>query len=235
MLINVKVKLPPVTRGLYYIFKDFEIFPYKPRNTAPCPATQKTLDDVFIKAIEEYQFFWFDCLMLLAPNNMTEQEIKDVFSRITHSKVAWTNKHGSDILADYVNGKNLDRSPFEQETLMDRGNLVNVIGDRVKEAGIYYLPCETITVTNLPPILDLIDPLTKTIKRPDLIHAMTTITNIMLEDGTYKANSFEDFGGAIIPLPIISRTGISYVPENMLKKIDENKPYPSPFNPPRNP
>lgn len=233
MRFAISPTIPKVKLGMYYIYKDYELFPYLPRNTAPCPATLKTLYDIFIPAIKNYQVFWFNVLKALAPTYMTLEDVKAVFARITHSQTAWTNKSGSDILADYINGTNLTLPPFEQETLVDRGNVVKVIGNRKWSGGQWWLPFETLNINNLPAVSFVVDSVNRKILKPYLIHAMTTITTTKLEDGTYKANPFPDFNGDTVPLPIITKTGVNYIPEKMVKKIDENKPYPSPYNPPR--
>jgi hypothetical protein len=211
--------------------RDYEAPPYTPRpvviaNNRGYPHTQKTYEDVFITTTKEYQLWWRDLIAYFAPAEYKAKADR-IFQRLTDGGLAWCNKHGSDTKADFVNGTHLDKEAIGQETLMARGNVVKVIGDRVLMGGEWWLPVETLTIGNLPPIEEVA-------QKPWLVHAMTTITPDLLADGTYVCNPFHDFGGVRnmryrVPLPIISRTGIAHLPEAQLEKVAGA--IPSPYNP----
>jgi hypothetical protein len=229
---NITVKItqpePPASTNLYRILRDYERPPYTPRESVMqsgkgLPATQKSYDDLFIRTTEEYQFWWRDLLIAFAPLAY-KSNCNRIFQRLTDGALAWCNKNGSDTNADFVNGNNLTKEAIKQETLMARGNVVNVIGAHEMKSGEWWMPVETLTIDHLPAISECVN-------KRWLIHSMTTITPEQLPDGTYRANPFWDFGGADVPLPIISKTGVAYLPEAQLAKVIGNVP--SPYNPPK--
>ena len=230
---NVTIEYP----NLYRILRDYEVPPYLPRpvvlaNNQGYPHTQPTLEKLKLATTPEYQFFWRDLIIFFAPAAY-KANANRIFQRVTDGGLAWCNKNGSDENADYVNGNHLinpitglPKEAIKQEMLCAKGNVVRVIGAAISSGGENWLPIETLRMDALPTV-------EFAAARPWLVHAMTTITPELLTDGTYRCNPFHDFGGDKrmeyrVPLPIISRTGVAYLPESQLVKVGN---IPSPYNP----
>lgn len=231
---------PPPVDGvnLHRIKRDYEVPPYTPRpvvlaNKKGYPHTQPTQEKLKLTTTKAYQFWWRDLIIYCAPTQYYKDRANRIFQRVTDGGLAWCNGAGSDTNADYVNEEHLkkpDGSPKEaikQEMLMAKGNVVNVVGERVQIGGEWWLPVEALTMDNLPPIEEVVNKFW-------LIHAMTTITPDLLADGTYVCNPFHDFGGTRnmrfrVPLPVISRNGIAHLPESQLERVVGA--IPSPYNP----
>jgi hypothetical protein len=235
---------------LYVILRDWEVAPWRPRDTVMHldtgePASQKTLDDRFIETTKAFQFLHRDLIRALAPPTMPEKQVNNIFARINGTAVMICNRHGSEVKADYVNNKNLTiikdgaeipNEPISQETLLDRGNVVHVIGDPIWAAGESWRAVETLTVDNLPTIAELLPQVW-------LWQKMSTVTPERLSDGTYRANPFPDFMRWMdendcydarhvdVPFIPLSRAGISHVPEAQLRKLAVGEPIPSVYNP----
>jgi hypothetical protein len=132
--ITSPVIVPPIVTppsGEYYkLLWDFETAEYGGgvRPAAPCPATMKSLIDIWIPMPEAFQWWLWEVWNIFKPAGITDQTNKNQWDGYWDSGKAWTNKgNGSDVCASYPTGRNLDQRPMAREQLASRGMTVKLL------------------------------------------------------------------------------------------------------------
>lgn len=201
------------------------------------PATMKSRHDIWVPMPEPFQRWYYEVFKLHAPTWMTEAEKKQAWANIWASKLAWTNfQHGSEYLADYINGTNLDKEPMARETLGSRRNVLLLRKDLMD--GSIWLPFDAITATSHLHIAPY-----DFARMFWLNHLCTIQTSNKLPDGTYQIDRFPQFKHPVtrettdVPMPLLGEDdgkggGVIWFKREFVRKIPA-LPRWNPYNPPK--
>ncbi len=212
---------PPIPTDrpqLYFIKHDWELQGWRGRN--PYKAPEVHYLDHYTKLTPAWQNFWFN---LNRPSEFSDSYNKTQFAKYTASNAFITDYKGSDLLADYINGTNLDKPPMEIKCLFCGGNVVTGFDD-----GIYLYPSFLNGMDNPPA------PITyKT--HPWFIH-QATIISIDLPDGKRQINPFVNFGGRNTGIPVYhpfmgNPQKLVKYPLHWVRKLGADEAIPNPYNP----
>lgn len=212
------------TYGLafYRVLQDFETqeYNYAPRPNAPTPETVKSLDDRFIGQGEAWQCFAFEQLRLSAGDSMTLDELKKAWAGLMDGGRAWSNDHGSDTCADYINGTNLDKSPIALETITAGGAVHLCIGESIHAAGADWLPFAA---------LDCEKPI------PNVNYQthpwLFKLSTIIRDDG--HVIPFPQLKGLDVPVLFVAKGGVCYLRTDRVERLPAGAPFPRPYVPAR--
>ncbi|MFA6213454.1 MAG: hypothetical protein WC714_28715 [Candidatus Obscuribacterales bacterium] len=174
--------------------------------------------------------------MKLAMPTMTEAQVDNAFYRLTGGHKCYTNGKGSDTLACYPTGTNLDQGPMMKETILTSGAIVKLLdgahayslrdGDHYKFA--------ILDGNKAPPAL----PTTA-----DLSWATHWASNsrreLRWEDGKllgpeklvtrFPEGHIGDFDYDV-PVPNMGDGDFDFIPCNRVRILSPGEPFPSPYN-----
>lgn len=204
------------------------------------PETIKVLYSEFVEMKESWQYFWVDLFSLskfkLLYNELSEIDrnyINSAFKSATAGFRAFTNGRGWDNgYCDFINGVNLDSGPMQQETITCGGNIVEVIGDKLRLAGSDVYKVRTLNGNKLPPNPLTVEPwlvFTATISRRE---------KILNSRGRWDGKSwkedivtpFPQLDGADVRIPFMGSEDFNYIRAERIRILPENSTIPSPYH-----
>jgi hypothetical protein len=195
--------------------KDFEPY-YKPRvwdKKVGLPETEKLGDAIFEQMSEAWQWFWYNWLDTYTHPTITSTDLKRRWKDLTDGAKAFTNKHGSDQYADYINGANLEKAPMAQENVTTAGNIVVLTGNHRSMGGKPFWGVWCLDRLSPPPNLDENHPArdcfihAATVCRPEPAEGENFPRHAIAPNGTYVVNNFPHCDGNKVPVPFVSARG----------------------------
>lgn len=194
------------------------------------PATIKTFNSRFMKLTRPWQNYWFGLLKLAAPT-WEVGNLKRAWASLTKSDRCYTNGKGSDILADYINGQNLDKGPMMKETIFTTGAILSIL-DHGKvyamRGGLYY-KIAILDGRKNPPALPT------SIERSPWLH-WATISRRELEWNGSNWTGREDYvirfpqlDGLNVPVPNMGYGTFDYVPVERIRILAAGEVAPDPY------
>ena len=194
------------------------------------PATVKTFNSKFMKLTRPWQNYWFGLLKLAAPG-WSEADLKRAWASLTKSDRCYTNGKGSDVLADYINGNNLDKGPMMKETIFTTGAILQILDHAkiyAKRGGLYYRVLIMDGNKNPPP-------LPSHAGLSPFVH-WATVSRRELEyvDGKWVGrediiNPFPQLGGMSVPVPNMGNGTSDYVPVERIRILQPGEEFPNPY------
>lgn len=156
---------------------------------------------------EPWQWFWFRA-GLVHPftgykhwdeKRLTRIELnmlKGKWESLTKTKEAFTNKKGTDLYADYINGNGLYGLPG-QEPLACCGNIVKVLGGPYTLAGKKLMKIETLAGNRPPPPIEKVNRLLT----PHVVFCFTNVAAWKDENGKRQPFILSDGSYRVDPAP----------------------------------
>jgi hypothetical protein len=228
-----KIIVPPP--GEYYqLMYDWQTDEYGGgvRPSAPCPATMKSLQDVWIEMGEAFQWWFWDVWNLYRPAGITDDMNRAQWNGYWHSNKAWTNNfNGSDVCASYPTQLNLDQPPMARETLGCRGMTVK-LRDNWTHKEQNWWPFDAITNT-----AHLLYTPLEFAQMWWLCCPATVQTAIHLPDGSYQVNRFTGRNNPAsgqhndVPMPLLTRDGTIWFLRDHLRYVGDGSTRPNPYIP----
>lgn len=161
------------------------------RASAPAPETVRLGDSSWGVLTRDWQEFWYAAFLRYSP---APETAKAKWAELLHSRTAFTNLgNGSDVLADYINGTNLDQPPMRQDSLTTGGNVVLLSGSRRNFGGLLHLGVWCLDRDTPPAVITTLEPF--------FLHRAT----ICRPDG--QVWPFPHNDGNHVPVPFVSNTG----------------------------
>lgn len=238
MKITIDIKplaITPPPGEYYQLLFDYQTDEYGglPRPNAPCPATMKSSQDVWIDMPEAFQWWFWDAWNLFRPSGITDEMNRAQWNGYWHSNKAFTNfGHGSNVCASYPTGENLDKPPMARETLGCRGMTVKLRdGWTYKEqnwwpfdaitnqAHLQYTPLEFAQMWWLCP-------------------PATVQTDKKLSNG-FQVDRFPSRYSPItgqsndVPMPLLTTDGTIWFLHDHVRYVGDGSVRPNPYNPPK--
>jgi hypothetical protein len=224
--VTITSPVPPPALNLWFLEHEWPVRGIIGTNLPSAPQTCKTLVDIWEPLTEAREWWWFNMFRRNAPATWTLEFIKKKWRGYTNSATAWLNFHGSDIYRSYVCNSNIYRGDMGQETLVCKGNPVNVIGESRVIGGENWYPVEAVNSSKPLPLWSDV------MATRHLCHWSV----ILYPDG--HTSNFPQLGGNPVPLPVVSKTGILWIKEfadiggvrqRVLRKLADGEPIPSPI------
>lgn len=220
---------------LGYVYRNFErVGISRPtQNGSPVtvlglPDTVKLVDSTRVPLTPALQGYWFGLLRQYAPAAWTDDQVKIAWKSLTHGGRAFTNGHGwNNGYADYINGVNLDASPMMYEPIITGGNVIALRSlTKVIIAGVLCYPVDVLD-SNLSPTTYENTRWTiqwATISRREGYIAATG--KWTRED---KEIRFPQLGDRDVPVPLLTRSGINFIPVARVRVLTSDDPIPNPY------
>lgn len=194
----------PSTLNLYRLNHEWPVrdsIQNHPKPNGGYPETCKTRDDHWEKMNSTREWWWFNMFRYNAPPSWDMDTLTKKWLGYMDGALAWTNQHGSDEFHSYVAGTNTSAEDMAQETLICKGNVVNVIGAPEFKMGTNWYPIEAVDSLKPLPSWEQI------VKTPHLCHESI----ILYKDGS--TSPFPHLDGNPVPLPVIIKGGVMWVAE----------------------
>ena len=200
------------------------------------PATHKTRKSKWMKLTPAWQNYWFGLLKLAAPG-MTTGELKRAWARLTAGNRCYTNDHGSEDHADYINATNWNKPPMAKETIFTTGAILMVLDDakRYYMAREWYYKVAILDGNKKPPAL----PASAAVSA--FTHWATNSARLLTRDGDGTLEGREDIVNRFpqlhtethdydVPVPNMGNGSFDYVLVNRLRILGQGEAWPYPYN-----
>jgi hypothetical protein len=190
--------------------------------------------DHYTDLTEPWQRFWYG---QNRPSGFSEDYCKIQYAKYTASDSFITDYHGSDVAADYINGTNLDKEAMKIKLLYCGGNPMTgkvgrIVGTEwVNDENGGFLRLSYLNAFTTPPV-----GVTRQ-SHPWYIHEATIISSAIPGTAERFVNPFVNFGGRNtgigVNYPFMGNPSkIAVIPLAWLRKLAQDEPIPSPYNPP---
>jgi hypothetical protein len=216
---------------------------HKPRSFPKKKAAPETvttfLKDKFVPLTPDWQWFWYRNLIYCAFGHFDETQLNKVQTKDMHRAWLWltkgtemvTNRHGPEAHWEVITGesKNKGDEYIAHDGLLSGGNIIRIMGEKIRKGGQTLYPFESMDGSRPPPDINEVNVET----RPDLLQRATISHFEKLKDGTYRADPFpqlEKYNAHTVVLNI--STEQNYVPANRIMFLNGDE-RPNPYNPPR--
>lgn len=212
-------------------------------HTLGLPETIKVLYPVSMPMTREWQTFAANLLslsrygLLFDRLNLAQKDIiKRAFAGTYIGFRAFTNGKGwNDGYADYINGKNTEAEPMQQETINTGGNVVELLSKTVYRLGgkdVYKV--RILDATKAPPDINLVN----TILTPWLIIKATNSQRVKVLDNAgkwtgkwieYVVEPFPQNNGYDVPVAFMGKGGYNYIEVDRVEVLPDGAPVPIPY------
>ena len=206
------------------------------------PETIKAAEPASVPLTKDWQLFAVNLLslarygLLFSSLNLTQKDIiKRAFAGTYIGFRAFTNGKGwDDGYADYINGKNTDASPMQQETINTGGNVVELLSDILRIGGKNVYKVRTLDGTRSAPDIQQIN----IVKTPWLIVKATNSQRVKVLDSQgiwtgqwieYIVEPFPQNGGYDNPAAFIGKGDYNYIASDRVELLPDNAPLPNPY------
>lgn len=203
------------------------------------PETIKALYPVSVPLREEWQYYAADLLSLSRFKKLYKELSKDqkevikvAFSSTYRGFRAFTNRFGpNNGYADYINGTNTGSEPIKQETINTGGNVVELLGERIKLAGIYVYKVRILNIANKPPDPRTVEPWL-TVKatnsqREKILNGKGDWTGKWIEDVVHP---FPQLQGWDVPVAWVGKGDFNYIAADRIDILPDASFVPSPYH-----
>jgi hypothetical protein len=236
----------PAGRTFGYLLHDYDLYNLSrpSRNNAPLmtlglPETVKALNPVFMPLTWQWQKYWVDLFSLSLYNVLYDDlgtaavsTINTAFASTTKGNRAFTNGHGwDDGYADYINNRNPDAAPMEQETIITGGNVVELLSGIVRVGGKDVYKVATLDGDQPPPDVTQVNHLTA----PWLIFKATISRREGYDVGTGKwaredvVIPFDQLQGSDVTVPFMGRGTFNYIEAERIQVLPDSSPLPATY------